>query len=352
MNIAVIGACGDVGRQIVQHIVVERLLQCDQRLVLVGDAGGASAKSAFGLAADLSDAYAEICPTIEIVLDPSDLRADLVIVAAGRTAEPTQDGPMMARDDLAVANAPIFERYATALAEHGHGHEIVLCVSNPVELAVAVFAKHLGRGRVIGMGAFLDSLRFRREIADELGVRRQSIHAFVVGEHGSLAVPLWSGVHIYGFDEDQLADELARIRVGVKTIDFSELLAEALKRLAGLIGEGRIAEAYAAVETYPPDVRAVVRPFVTHYSGAKTVIGTGRATMELIRTITQGADALVSGQVAIDGEAYGIHGTIGIPFVIGNRGIDRIFELPMDDDERALLLESARRVQEKIAPYL
>jgi malate/lactate dehydrogenase len=72
----------------------------------------------------------------------------------------------------------------------------------------------------------------------------------------------------------------------------------------------------------------------------------------LIRTITQGADALVSGQVAIDGEAYGIHGTIGVPFVIGNRGIDRVFELPMDDDERALLLESARRVQEKIAPYL
>jgi malate dehydrogenase len=202
------------------------------------------------------------------------------------------------------------------------------------------------------MGAFLDSLRFRREIADELGVRRQSIHAFVVGEHGSLAVPLWSGVHIYGFDEDRLADELARIRGGAKTTDFPELLAEALKRLAERIGEGRIDEAYAAVETYPPDVRAIARPFVTHYSGAKTVIGTGHATMEWIRTITQGADALVSGQVAIDGEAYGIHGTIGVPFVVGNRGVDRIFELPMDDDERALLLESARRVREKIAPYL
>jgi malate dehydrogenase len=99
-------------------------------------------------------------------------------------------------------------------------------------------------------------------------------------------------------------------------------------------------------------VRAIVRPFATHYSGAKTVIGTGRATMEFIRTITQGADALVSGQVAIDGEAYGIYGTIGVPFVVGNRGVDRIFELPMDDEERTLLHASARCIQEKIAPYV
>jgi len=352
VNIAVIGACGDVGRQIVQHVVVERLLECDQRLVLVGNNEGASATSAFGLAADLSDAYAEICPTIEIVLEPSDLRADLVIVAAGRTAEPTPSGPMMARDDLAATNAPIFERYATALAEHGHGHEIVLCVSNPVELAVAIFAKRLGRDRVIGMGAFLDSLRFRREIAEDLGVRRQSIHAFVVGEHGSLAVPLWSGVHIFGYEEDRLADELTRIRGGARTADFPDRLDEAQGRLAALIGAGRIPEAYGAVAAYPADVRAMVRPFVTHYSGAKTVIGTGHAAMEFIRTITQGADALVSGQVAIGGEAYGIHGTIGVPFVVGNRGVDRIFELPMDDDERALLVESAHRVQEKIAPYI
>lgn len=352
MNIAVIGACGDVGRQIVQHIVVERLLECEQRLVLVGNAEGSSGRSAYGLATDMTDAYAEICPTIEIVLDPSEVRADLIIVAAGQTPTPTLDSTPLSRDALAAANAPIFERYARAIAEHGHGHEIVLCVSNPVELAVAVFAKQLGRHRVIGMGAYLDSLRFRKEIAADLGIRRQAIHAFVVGEHGTLSVPLWSGVHVFGYDTDRLAGELARIRGPHTTEGFPRSVAEAQAELGSLIRRGAVREAYAAVERFPPDVRVVVRPFVTHYSGAKTVIGTGHATMEFIRTITQGADALVSGQVAIEGEVYGIHGTIGVPFVVGNRGVDRIFELPMDVPERSLLIDSARQVQEKIAPYV
>ncbi len=106
------------------------------------------------------------------------------------------------------------------------------------------------------------------------------------------------------------------------------------------------------VEKYPPDVRVVTRPFVTHYSGAKTVIGTARATMEFIRTITQGADVLVSGQVALEGEAYGIHGIIGAPLVVGNRGVDRVFELPIDAAERKLLCESARLCGEKIGRFL
>jgi malate dehydrogenase len=352
MNIAVIGASGSVGRQIVQHVVIERLLECDQRLVLVGNPDGSSVRSVYGLATDLTDAYAEICPSIEIVLDPSEIRADLIIVAAGQTATPTLDSAPMSRDGLAAANAPVFERYARAIAEHGHGHEIVLCVSNPVELAVAVFAKHLGRRRVIGMGAFLDSLRFRKEIGADLGIRRQAIHAFIVGEHGSLSVPLWSGVHVFGYDADRLANELARIRGPHRTEEFPRVVARAQAELESLIRRGDVREAYAAVERFPPDVRVVVRPFVTHYSGAKTVIGTGHATMEFIRTITQGADALVSGQVAIEGEVYGIRGTIGVPFVVGNRGVDRVFELPMDDAERALLIDSARLVQKKIAPYV
>ncbi|MFC2079743.1 hypothetical protein ACFLSZ_07155 [Candidatus Bipolaricaulota bacterium] len=96
----------------------------------------------------------------------------------------------------------------------------------------------------------------------------------------------------------------------------------------------------------------VTRPFVTHYSGAKIVAGTARATMEFIRTITQGADVLVSGQVALEGEAYDIHGTIGVPFVVGNMGVDRVFELPIAADERDLLCESARLCSEKIARFL
>lgn len=352
MNIAVLGACGDVGRQIAQQIVSERLLDHNERLVLVGNAAGASARSAYGLAADLTDAYAEICPAIEVVLDPAGIQADLIVVAAGATPKPVPGSAPQNRDGLAEANAKVFRRYAKAIAENGHGHEIVVCIANPVELAVGIFAQHLGRERVVGMGAFLDSLRFRQEIAASLGIRRQRIHAFVAGEHGSLTVPLWSGVHAYGYSEDELSEALKFIRKGVYAENLWETIAKAQAELGVLIQSGRVQEAYAVVDQYPPDIRVVTRPFVTHYSGAKTVIGTARATMEFIRTITQGADVLVSGQVALDGEAYGIHGIIGVPFVVGNRGVDRIFELPIDDAERKLLCESARLCGKKLSRFL
>jgi len=352
MNIAIIGASGDVGRQIAQQVVSERLLDRRETLTLVGNPQGASARSVFGLAADLTDAYAEIAPIIKVVLDPADIHADLIVAAAGMTPKPTLDSVPLDRDGLASANAKIFHRYAQAIAESGHGHEIVVCISNPVELAVAIFAQHLGRQRVVGMGAFLDSLRFRQEIGASLKIRRERIHAFVAGEHGSLSVPLWSGVHIYGYSDAQLVDALEHVRQGVVMDVLWKTIAEAQARLASLIQQGKVQDAYALVEAYPPDVRVVIRPFVTHYSGAKTVTGTARATMEFIRTITQGADVLVSGQLALDGEAYGIHGTVGVPFVVGNRGVDRVFELPIDDAERRLLCESARLCTKKNAAFL
>ena len=352
MDIAVIGACGDVGRQIVQHIVVERLLQCEQRLVLVANADGASARSVHGLAADLDDAYAEIRPQIEVVLDPSDLRADLIVMAAGATIPVDPGATDGSRYALAERNAPIFERYAESLARNGSGSEIVVCITNPNELAVALFAKHLGRQRVIGMGAFLDSLRFRVELARDLHVRRQAVHAMVAGEHGAGIVPLWSDVHVYGLPGDRLSAEIERIRGNQNLGRFADRVSDALRETQQLVASGRVGEAYAVVDRQPPDVRVVIRPFVTHFSGAKTVIGTARATMEFLRTITQGSDVLVSGQIALNGEVYGIRGTIGVPFVAGNKGVDRVFELPIADEEKQLLCSAAERVQSKIERFL
>ena len=352
MNITVVGAAGGVGRQIVQQIVVHRLLQHEHVLTLVGNGNGTSGRAVYGLAADLGDAYAEFAPRMEVALHPDEIRGDLIVMAAGGTLDPGRDSAPRSRDDLAERNAPIFEQYAQAIARHGHGHEIVLCISNPNELAVAIFAHHLGRRRVIGMGSYLDSLRFRMELAADLGVARQAVHAFVAGEHGAGAVPLWSNVHVYGFEEDRLKSLLLGLQNNRPIRRFPDEVAEAHRAMKDLVSTGRVPEAYARVSEYPPDVRAIVRPFVTHYSGAKTLIGTARATMAFLHTITQGNDALISGQVALDGEAYGIHGTIGIPFVVGNRGVDRIFEIPIEPEERTLLCRSAETIQEKLRPFL
>lgn len=348
MNIAVIGAGGSVGRMVAQMIVAERLLECDQRLILVGNPEGASARSLFGFAVDLMDAYAEICPQIDVALGPEEVKGDLIVMAGGATVPVNQETDHTSRDSLAQTNLPVFERYASALAKHGHGNEIVICISNPNELAVTVFAKHLGRKRVIGMGAFIDSLRFRKEIALDLGIRRQNIHGFMVGEHGTHIVPLWSSVHIYGLREAKLRDTLTKIRRGYHTAHFPDDVARAIDKLKTLVAEGRVREAYSFADRYPPDIRVVLKPFVTHFSGSKTAAGTAKATLELLRTITLGTDALISGQIKVEGEFHGIHSTIGVPFVVGNQGVERIWEIPLAEEEERLLIQSAQNVQQKI----
>ncbi len=352
MDITVIGAGGAVGYEVVHLVIAERLLECGQQLLLVGNPHGASAKSLPGFAVDLMDAYAEVSPSIEVVTSPDEVRGDVIVMAGGATIPPDQGGENIDRGYLAQRNLPVFEQYASALAKHGRGHEIVICISNPNELAVAVFAKHLGRKRVIGMGAFLDSLRFRKEIAYDLGIRRQRIHGFMIGEHGLNSVPLWSNVHIYGLQGQQLQDALARIRKGYETARFFDDVMEAVGKIKALIAEGKIRAAFAFASQYPPDIRVVLKPFVTHFSGSKTVMGTAKASTELIRMMTLGHDTLVSGQISLEGEFHGIHGTIGTPFVIGNQGVDRVIELGLDDAEKTLLLQSVANVQQKLDAFL
>ena len=127
---------------------------------------------------------------------------------------------------------------------------------------------------------------------------------------------------------------------------------EAAGKLKALITGGEIRKAFAFANQYPPDIRVVLKPFVTHFSGSKTVMGTARASIELIRMVTLGHDALVAGQISLEGEFHGIHGTVGAPFVIGNQGVDRVIELSLDDAERALLLQCVANVQQKLRAFV
>ncbi len=351
MNIATIGAAGSVGRMITQTIIAEKILTCHEKLILVGNPDGNSAKSLPGFAADLLDGYAEITPQVEVLFDMSCLDADLIIMAAGRTL-PVESNQSLERENLAEINIPSFIHYAKMLHACNRGHEIVLCISNPNELCVSVFAHYLGRKRVMGMGAFLDSLRFRQEIARDLNVRRQAVHGFMGGEHGSALVPLWSNVHVHGYSKEKLAAEIERIRKGYQIQHIFDEMHEALKPIKTLVHTGKINEAYQKMDDYPPDIRTFLKPFITHFSGGRTVTGTARATMDFIRAITSGNDALISGQIVLDGDFYGITGTLGVPFVVGNQGVERIIQLGIDENEKELLRQSSLSINKKYHKYL
>ena len=171
----------------------------------------------FGLRIDLLDAYAVRAPIVEPVLDAEAIDADVVLMVAGTT--PAHDpGIGTTRDAVAAANLRVFDEYARSLARHGHGHEVVIIASNPVELAVDVFARHLERHRVMGAGSYNDTLRFRREIASGIpGGAHTAVTGYVLGEHGPHLVPIWSSLGAPGVPADVWQDYLYGARGGARS---------------------------------------------------------------------------------------------------------------------------------------
>ncbi len=351
MDVSIIGASGDCGREIAIQLVAERVLSPTERLQLVGRRGGNSERVLFGLRSDLSDAYAEITPELDVALHPEEVVGDIIVMAAGQ-AVPVDPGAAPPRDTLALANLPVFHTYARAIEKYGHGNEVVIVVTNPVELGVEVFSRYLGRHRVIGIGAYSDSLRFRREIAADVGVRRQMVHAFVVGEHGEQMVPLWSSVRIYGMDMEEMLAISQRLRGNRSVLDFPQHVQEAKLQTLAYLQQGLVREAFEHVDRLSPDLRVVLKPYLTHLSGAKTAVATANVTVDLVRTLMDGREIVVAGQVRLDGEFYGIHTSFGAPIVVGNNGWSQVVPIQLWEDEARLLMQSAAQVQRKLREWM
>lgn len=350
MDVAILGASGDVGREIAGQLAASRLLAPTERLQLVGRANGASAQVLHGLAVDLADAHAEHIPYVDVALNPSEVVADLWVVACGRTMGL---GAAAERITLAEANAPIFAEYAAAMAKYGQGSEIAIIVSNPVELGVAIFAEALGRHRVIGIGAYQDTLRFRREIAHDLGVRRQRVSGYILGEHGAGQVPLWSSVIVYGMADEHFQDVIRGLRRGTETIPFAEMHQKIQTELFALIDCGDIVGAFRRLESLSPDLRVVMKPLVTHLSGSKTVMATAKVAIELLKTLLGGQEALIAAQIALGhDEFYGLRGTLGVPVIIGPQGVSRVVEVPLLETELRRLREVSAQVNSRIDHWM
>ncbi|MEL6939420.1 MAG: malate dehydrogenase [Cyanobacteria bacterium J06598_1] len=349
MDVSIIGASGDCGREIVAQLVVLGVLAPTERLQLVGRENGRSAQLLYGLCSDLSDAYAEKAPIFDVALSPEEMVADVVVMTAGATV----GGKVTSRAELAAINLPIFETYAKALATYGYGHEVVIIVTNPVELAVEVFSRYLGRHRVIGVGAYSDTLRFRREIAADLGVRRQRIQGFVVGEHGPGMVPLWSSVRIHGMTKDELRATRRRVQRDRKIQQFPAEVLEQQGVVKGLVKTGDMPAAYRYVDSLAPDLRVLLKPFVTQLSGAKTIAATANVTVDLVQNLLQGREIVISGQVKLEGEFYDIRTPLGVPIVVTPSGWRRVVNLQLWAEEAELLQQAAdaldRRLKEDLA---
>ncbi len=341
MNISVVGASGNIGREIAISIIRERILEKSETIQLVGRDDERSVKALLGLRIDVADSYSEIMPNIELVKTPEEVNGDIVIMVGGASLSSNKSTN---RDDLAILNGKIFHSYAKQIAKN-RKNAVVIVITNPVEFGVHIFSQYLPRNQVLGMGAYLDTLRFQNHIAHDFKAKRNSVHGLVLGEHGTGLVPLWSSVKIYGEDENVSKNMISKF-IEKK---HNQNLKRHLERICDLIKQGRVEKFYESFNRFSPDARIFLGPLISNFTGAKTIAGATGATMRLIKSIVSSNIDLAACQVKLEGEFLGIHGVLGAPVFICNKGVYKVKELKdLWESEKRELIEVSNKVNEKI----
>lgn len=349
MDIAVIGAAGGVGRAVCTEIVARGLLEPGDRLQLVGRRGSSSGTGVFGLRIDLLDAYSARAPQVEPVVDAEQVRADIWVMVAGET--PSHDPHVAAsRDAVALGNLAVFSEYADLLAATGRGHEVVVIQSNPIELAVDVFASRWDRHRVLGVGAYNDTMRFRREVAADLvgtDGRAPHVTGWVMGEHGPGLLPMWSTVRAHR----DAAPRLDALRARRIRADFPGESGIARAELHERLTAGDGPATFAWVQTLPPDVRAVVKPWFAHWTGSTAVV-TAHAAVDVVAHVLAGERVVVPAQVKLKTDDWpGIDGVLGVPVDVDAEGWHRAQPVDLADHEHAALLAAADGIATSLATW-
>jgi malate dehydrogenase len=234
--------------------------------------------------------------------------SDVVVMTAGFPRKPG-----MSRSDLLKANAEIVKPAAEAVKQHAPNATVVV-VTNPLDVMTWYFwhVSGLPRNRVVGMAGILDSARFRAFLAMELGVSGADIQAMVLGGHGDSMVPVTKYTVAGGIPVEELipADRLAQIVQ--RTRDGGAEIVKLLKT----------GSAY-----YAPAMSAV----------------------EMVEAILLDQKRLVPCSVSLEGE-YGLKDLfIGVPIVLGGKGVERIVSLKLSDTDQAALAKSAKDVSDMIA---
>lgn len=350
--VAVVGASGNMGRQIATSIAAHRrdfAGMGEMSLQFVGRRTGGSLQTLVGLCSELRDGFDDFCPHLEITCDLEAVRADIIVMAAGAT----MSTKFRTKFDVARANVELFETNAFGLAKH-NSKSLVFVVSNPVEYGVDVFLRNgFDPSKVLGTGAYLDSLRFRRELASELGLPRQHISGMVLGIHGLNCVPCWSTVN-FAAVAHPTAEQESRLRE-MKEEGLSRLPkdAEAFDKFATQICDMVLRDdalaAAAIVSRQPADVRAALRRYISFFSGPiYPRIGIGEKVARLVSSVLQGHHVKSAAQIHLESGFLGIHThAVGAPVSLSAQGAS-IDHVALDQRE----IEAIKTSSQEAANFL
>ena len=230
--------------------------------------------------------------------------SDVVVITSGIPRKPG-----MTREELIGVNAGIVKSVATNVLTYSP-NAIIVVISNPMDTMTYLSLKSLGipKNRIIGMGGALDSSRFKYYLSQALGCNANEVEGMVIGGHG-----------------DTTMIPLARLAT-YKGIPVSELLsAEELEKVvkATMVGGATLTGLLGTSAWYAP----------------------GAAGAFVVESIIKNQKKLIPSCVALEGE-YGQNDIcIGVPTIIGRNGVEKIVEVELNADEKALFVASADAVR-------
>ncbi|MGK7928280.1 MAG: malate dehydrogenase [Spirulina sp.] len=300
-RVCVVGA-GKVGSTLAQRIIEKNLAD----VVLVDVVEGLPQ----GIALDLLQARAVELHDRQIIGTndyAETANSDIVVITAGF---PRQPG--MNREDLIGINAKIVAEVAQKAIAHSP-HAIFIIVTNPLDVMTYVTwqATQLPPERVMGMAGVLDSARLQTFIAMELGVAIADVSTIVLGGHGDLMVPLPRYCSVGGVPLTDLLDADTIARLMERTRHGGAELVKLFKK-----GGGYLAPASSACQ--------------------------------MVGAILRDRSNLLPAAAYLRGE-YGLKDMfLGVPCRLGNKGIEQIIELQLNDKELAQLQTSAQSVRENV----
>ena len=226
--------------------------------------------------------------------------SDVVVVTAGVPRKPG-----MTREDLVGINTRVVRAVASQIAATSPD-AIIIIVTNPLDTMthVAFQASGFPKNRVVGQAGILDSARMRTFVAQELGVSIENVQAFVLGGHGDEMVPLVRFCNVAG-------------------IPISELMPA--ERVAAIVDRTRKGGG---------EIVNLLKTGSAYYAP-------GAAAAEMVEAILKDKKLIRPCSAYLDGE-YGLKDIyFGVPVVLGRNGVEKIIEVALTDDEKAMLQKSA-----------
>ncbi len=234
--------------------------------------------------------------------------AQVVIITAGRPRKPG-----MSRDDLLQVNLEIVKSCVEKIVEYAP-EACLIVITNPIDAMVYTAFRVSGfpRERVIGMAGVLDSARYRYFLAEALGVAPKDVQALVMGIHGDHMLPLVRLANVAG-------------------IPVSDLLPP--EKIAEIVERTR--KGGAEIVSYLKTGSAFTTP--------------GLAAIEMAESILRDQKRVLTCSVWLEGEFGFSEVFIGVPVVLGARGMERILEFPLTEEEKAALAQSVEAVKAQMA---